>query len=63
MTVIDSLVDQNGIVLDVRSEKRPVVPVESAPEPMNVKPLVFLLPIPIGLLLMILEVLIRSHLH
>jgi hypothetical protein len=62
MGKVDFVVDQNGVVTDVRNKVWPVSSsIESAP--WDAKPLVLMIPIPVGLILMILEMLIRSHVH
>lgn len=64
MCEIDFLVDANGVVTDVRQKVWPVSPtIESVPRPLDGKPLIFMIPIPVGLILMILEMLVRSHVH
>jgi hypothetical protein len=64
MSETDFVVDRNGVVTDVRNRVWPVSSsTENAPIPWHVTPLVFLVPIPVGLILMILEMLVRSHGH
>ena len=64
MCKTDFIVDKNGVVTDVRNKVWPVSPsIENVPRPWDVKPLVFIIPIPVGLILMILEILVRSHAH
>lgn len=64
MCEIDFLVDTNGVVTDVRNKVWPMSPsIENVPRSWDMKPLVFVLPIPVGLILMILEMLVRSHAH
>ena len=62
MDEIDFLVDKNGVVTDVRKKVRPVSSSTDC-APWDVNPLAFMIPIPIGLILMILEILVRNHAH